>query len=63
MPSRIISINDTRVLHVGFMKIWEGWEKLPLLSGNTAVSPAVKSKVRAMAPPRKTVARAWPLWK
>lgn len=33
----------------------------PLLSGKTAVSPAVKSKVRALAPPMKTVARALPL--
>lgn len=36
---------------------------LPLLSGNTPVSPARKSNVRAAALPMNTVARAWPLWK
>lgn len=36
---------------------------IPALSGNTAVSPATKSKVRALEPPRKTVALAWPEWK
>lgn len=35
----------------------------PELSGNTAVSPARKSKVRAFCVPRKTVARASPLQK
>ena len=35
----------------------------PELSGKTAVSPAVKSNVRALELPVKTVARAWPWWK
>ena len=35
----------------------------PELSGNTAVSPARKSNVRAFCVPRKTVARASPLQK
>lgn len=35
----------------------------PLLSGKTAVSPAVKSKVRALESPMKMVARASPWWK
>lgn len=35
----------------------------PELSGKTAVSPLLKSKVREFALPVKTVARALPEWK
>jgi hypothetical protein len=38
-------------------------EDIPALSGNTAVSPALKSKVRELEFPVKTVACASPEWK
>src|SRR3569833_3147001 len=49
----------------GIRRFYDGQQRCthPELSGNAAVSPAVKSKVRALALPMKTVARAWPLWK